>query len=335
MPDPYRIVVVEDDADVALYTKTVLEKRAGCAVATVSNPFDARATIAEFKPDVVITDIEMPGMTGLQLIEETRVDHPAMPIVVMTAYISTHYADASLIAQADDFLLKPISSADLVAVVTRLAEASRARQTSGVSRVSVLAIGANVDDVEAGLGGTLARHRASSESVAILILSGHEETPERERAAAASAEQLGARLILDSLVSFEPHSQGATAKAIEAVVAEIEPTIVYTHSAQDSDEGHRAIFSATQFATRSVPAIASYQNRTSTIDFHPNQFVEIDDFMETKLSLLSLFESPDVERPYLDSDTVMSTARYWGRYVDGHLAEPLEMIRDANGPTAP
>jgi len=283
----------------------------------------------------VITDIEMPGMTGLQLIEETRVDHPAMPIVVMTAYISTHYADASLIAQADDFLLKPISSADLVAVVTRLGEASRARQTSGVSRVSVLAIGANVDDVETGLGGTLARHRASSESVAILILAGGEETPDRERAAAASAERLGARLILDSLVTFEPHSQGATAKAIEAVVAEIEPTIVYTHSAQDSDEGHRAIFSATQFATRSVQSVASYQNRTSTIDFHPNQFVEIDDFMETKLSLLSLFETDDVERTYLEADTVMSTARYWGRYVDGHLAEPLELIRGVNGSPAP
>lgn len=64
MSEPYRVVVVEDDLDVADYTKTVLEKRLGCQVVTVSDPRHARAAVAQLQPDVVITDIEMPGFPG-------------------------------------------------------------------------------------------------------------------------------------------------------------------------------------------------------------------------------------------------------------------------------
>ena len=99
MADAYRVVVVEDDADVAFYTKTVLEKRGGCVVQTVSDPSLALATVNEFLPDVVVTDIEMPGVNGLELMGQIRVEHPGIPVVVMTAHISVDYQVGALNAQ--------------------------------------------------------------------------------------------------------------------------------------------------------------------------------------------------------------------------------------------
>jgi DNA-binding NtrC family response regulator len=117
-------MVVEDDPDAALYTRMVLEKH-GCIVKMVFDPTAARAELNVFEPDVVITDIEMPGLTGLELLEQVRAERPGTPVVVMTAHLSVNYAVAALRSQADEFLTKPVASSDLISVVTRLAKESR------------------------------------------------------------------------------------------------------------------------------------------------------------------------------------------------------------------
>ena len=171
MVDAYRVVIVEDDPDVAEYTKTVLEKRGGFAVRAISDPSQAQALVTEFEPDVVVTDIEMPGMTGLELMQSIRAVQPDLPIIVMTAHVSVDYAVAALRAQADEFLTKPVGAVELVAVVTRLAADGRANREASRPREHVLAIGAHPDDVEIGVGGILASHRAAGDSVTILTLS--------------------------------------------------------------------------------------------------------------------------------------------------------------------
>ena len=170
MVHPYRVVVVEDDPDVAFYTKTVLEKR-GCLVSVIADPLTALSAIDRFDPDVVITDIEMPGITGLDLIDQVHAKHPGLPVVVMTAHVSVDYAIAALRGQADEFLTKPVPSSQLMAVVSRLADEFRRAQAEAPAREVVLAIGANPDDVEIGVGGILAAHRAAGDSVTILTLS--------------------------------------------------------------------------------------------------------------------------------------------------------------------
>src|SRR3978361_510166 len=124
----YRVLVVDDDPDVALYTSTVLERRGGCEVRSITDPTQARSAVAEFRHDLVVTDIEMPGMTGLQLIEQLRADQPDLPIVVMTAHVSVEYAVGALRSQADEFLVKPIASPDLISIVQRLASGGGARR---------------------------------------------------------------------------------------------------------------------------------------------------------------------------------------------------------------
>ena len=92
MSEPFRVVIVEDDPDVALYSKTVLEKRGDCVVITLADARLAASVVADFQPDVLLSDIELPGMSGLDLIQQVREISPGLPVILMTAHASVDYA---------------------------------------------------------------------------------------------------------------------------------------------------------------------------------------------------------------------------------------------------
>lgn len=335
MSDPYRVLVIEDDLDVALYTKTVLQKRAGCEVLTIADPSLVRAAVERLRPDVVITDIEIPGASGLDLIGEIRQQQPGTPVIVMTAHVSVEYAVTALRNQADEFLTKPVSSTDLVGHVTRLAESAReARERAGTAEV-VLAIGAHPDDVEIGIGGVLAAHRSAGDEVTILTLSkGTREGGIRTawNEGSASAELIGARLVFEESPEASLSSSEPTTSIIRRVVGELKPTIVYVHSLNDRSPDHRAVHEATLEATGGVRTLACYQSSTATVDFQPTRFIPVDGFVDVKASMLACYALDEPERPrYLDPEYMRAVARYWSRFGTGKYCEPLELVRDAAG----
>jgi LmbE family N-acetylglucosaminyl deacetylase/ActR/RegA family two-component response regulator len=326
----YRVVVVEDDPDVAFFMKTVLEKRADAVAIAVTDPSAALPTIADFEPDLVITDIEMPGISGIDLLKELRSQYPGMPVVVMTAHVSVDYAVSALRAQADEFLTKPVASAELVSIVNRLAAEGRVKRAAQRQQV-VLAIGAHPDDVEIGVGGILAAHRDAGNQVVILTLSRGArggDADDRQHESLASAELLGARLFLEDLEDTQISAADPTVGIIERVVAEVQPDIVYTHSSHDRHQDHRAVHAAVNVATRSVRTVCCFQSPSATIDFRPTRFVPIDGFTDKKLQLLDCFRSQTELRSYLEPDFVLATARYWSRFGGGKSCEPLEVMRD-------
>lgn len=329
--DPVRVVVIDDDPDVLSYTATVLRKRAGCEVVALGDPAEAPDLVTRFDPDVVVTDIQMPGMTGLELLALLRSRSPALAVVVMTAHVSVDYAVAALRQQADEFLTKPVPGADLVDVVQRLALRSRAAR-SGNPRQVVLAIGAHPDDVEIGVGGILSAHHAAGDALVLLTLSHGARggaAADRQHESLAAAEQLGARLFLEDLTDTEIPGAEPTVGIIERVVAEVDPGIVYTHSHHDRHQDHRAVHDATMVATRRVRTVACYQSPSATVDFRPSRFVPIDGFTDAKLALLDCFATQSGIRGYLAPDFVLATARYWSRFGEGTSVEPLEIVRDA------
>ena len=337
MDETYRVLVVDDDPDVALYMRTILERRGFFSVLAVASAPAALAAVTEFRPHVVVTDIEMPGMTGLQFIEKMNVIRPDLPVVVMTAHISVEYAVGALRARADEFLTKPVNSTELIAVVRRLAENGRAGHQPA-RRDVVLAIGAHPDDVEIGVGGILSSHRASGDTVVILTLSRGGQggrADNRQSESLRAAELLGARLFLEDFIDTEITSAGPTVKAIERVVTEVRPTIVYTHTSHDRHQDHRAVHEASLVATRTVDTVACYQSPSSTVDFKPTRFISIDGFTERKLELLACFESQVGIRSYLEPDFIIATARYWSRYGGGTLVEPLEIVRETSDLSVP
>lgn len=329
--DVPRILVVDDDPDVALLVKTLLERRAGCVVDVAADGPAALAQAETTRPDVVVTDIEMPGVSGLELLEQLRIRVPDVSVVIMTAHVSVDYALAALRAQADEFLTKPLDSAKLVEVVTRLAEEGRRRREERRSKRVVLAIGAHPDDVEIGVGGILSAHADAGDDITILTLSRGSQggdADSRQHESLAAADRLRARLFLKDLVDTEISGGGSTVRIIEEVVREVQPTIVYTHSANDRHQDHRAVGEATIAATRRVSTVACYQSPSATIDYRPTRFVRVDEFMTQKIELLECFQSQTASREYLTPEFVMATARYWSRFGGGTAVEPLEIVRD-------
>jgi LmbE family N-acetylglucosaminyl deacetylase len=330
--DQVTVLVVEDDRDTAQFVQTVLARRGGMDVTVVHDPMSALEEVGRRTFDAVVTDIQMPGMSGLELLGELRVRQPGLPVAVMTAFASVDYAVEALRRDADEFLVKPVSAATLLEKVPALAARGRRRRAeSDAAHEVVLAVGAHPDDVEIGIGATLASHRAAGDEVVILTLSGGVVggDPDRRRhEALASAAIVGARLYLLDFEDTRIDPAAGVITAIEDVVAEVGPTIVYTHSQHDRHQDHRAVRQAVDVAARRVPSVACFQSPSSSIDYRPDTFVPVDGFLETKLRMLAAFES-QAHRDYIAPEMVRATARYWSRFGTGRYAEPLAALRIA------
>ena len=281
--------------------------------------------------DLLITDIELPGMTGLELLDRVRQRLPGLPVAVLTGNPTVDYAVSALRNSAGEFLQKPIVAADLIAKATEMIAAARAAASAG--RETVLAIGAHPDDVEIGAAGTLLVHRAAGDTVAILTLSrgarGGDQA-QRARESQEAADVIGARLFLDDLEDTRIAEGDPTIGVISRVVEEFQPTVVYTHSIHDVHQDHRNTHRAAMVACRRVGRVYCFQSPSATVEFRPTHFVAIDDQVGRKLKAIGTVGSQAV-RDYLEPDLIAATARYWSRFCEGSHAEPFEVIRDRSG----
>ena len=125
MVDSYQVLVVEDDPDVAEYLRLVLVKKAGLRGAVAADAQAATDILRRCEIHVLLTDIELPGCSGLELATRARELVPSIAVAVMTAHTSADYAVTANRCQADDFLVKPIRAATLISTVTLLAQLGR------------------------------------------------------------------------------------------------------------------------------------------------------------------------------------------------------------------
>ncbi len=118
-----RILVVEDDDDTRELLKTILE-RCGAKVRAVASSDAAMAEIAKGIPDVLISDIGMPGESGYDLIKKVRSLEPEkggrVPAVALTAYAAATDRRRALLAGFQTHLAKPVEPDELLAVIASL-----------------------------------------------------------------------------------------------------------------------------------------------------------------------------------------------------------------------
>lgn len=113
-----RVLLVEDDPDAALFLTHVLARRAGFDVTSIADPATALGLVTHGPWDLVITDYDLPGMTGLDLLAAIRVAEPALPVLMVTA--REPVPAPTRILRPDALLLKPVPSAQLVATAAAL-----------------------------------------------------------------------------------------------------------------------------------------------------------------------------------------------------------------------
>ena len=119
-----RILVVDDDESLRRITQIQLEE-AGYQVVTASNGNQALTSIEEEEPALVISDLRMPGLSGLDLLRQTRSAHPETTVILITAFGTVETAVEAMRAGAYDYITKPIDPDELILMVNRAMERQR------------------------------------------------------------------------------------------------------------------------------------------------------------------------------------------------------------------
>lgn len=117
----YKALVVDDEKMIRMGIKKAIpwEKLGVSEVYTAASGKEALEIVAAHGPQIMVTDIQMSEMSGLQLIERVRELMPEIRIIVLTGYDSFEYARQSLRLQVQDFFLKPIDEVDLANAIAK------------------------------------------------------------------------------------------------------------------------------------------------------------------------------------------------------------------------
>ena len=122
--DMYKVVIVDDEPIIAEgLSKVVPWEKYGCKIAaTAGNGQEGLEVIRKEQPNIVISDISMPGMDGLKMIAALRVEFPEMQISILTGYRDFDYAQQAIRLGVTRFLLKPSNMDEIEEAVQVMAE---------------------------------------------------------------------------------------------------------------------------------------------------------------------------------------------------------------------
>ena len=117
-----KTVLLIDDSKLQLLNSRFTLERGGFAVETVSDPLQAIERIFVTQPDLIITDVNMPGKDGITLVREIRrmPQFRSTPLLVMSTDSQKHLFEQAREAGATGWLMKPVRQEDLLATVVKL-----------------------------------------------------------------------------------------------------------------------------------------------------------------------------------------------------------------------
>ncbi len=118
------ILVVDDEKNYLVVLEALLSPE-GYEVLTADNAIDALRLIRESDIDLVITDMRMPGTSGMELLEESKKIKPELPVIMMTAYGTIEMAVEAMKKHAYDYITKPFRNEELKLTVRKALEAHR------------------------------------------------------------------------------------------------------------------------------------------------------------------------------------------------------------------
>jgi LmbE family N-acetylglucosaminyl deacetylase len=320
----YEVLLIENDPVVAKNIIRWTEKKAN--VVHVRDLNTAKELAHQNTWQLIIIDFNTSLEDSLDIIKIAKKTDSNTAVLLIAENIKIEFILDAMQYHADGLLFKPLDENSFCTRVYSMAEEAKLKKSEKI----ILAIGAHPDDVEFGCGGTLAKLHSEGNAIniATLSLGSYGGEPQvRKSEASLAAQYLDANLHLGNFADTKIVHNRETIEFIENIVREVCPTHVYTHSFHDSHQDHRNIYQATIIACRQTQNVFSYQSPSTTTEFRPNIFININNFIDIKLKILSVFESQTHVRPYLQADLIRATARYWGRFSNYQLVEPMEVIK--------
>ena len=119
---PERILVVDDEPNMLRLLKTILMDKTGYEVTTTNNPLEVSKLLQEGHYDLVVTDLKMPLVDGIDLIGIVKHLDVTMPIIVITAYGTIETAEEAIQKGAYDFITKPFRKETILITIKRALE---------------------------------------------------------------------------------------------------------------------------------------------------------------------------------------------------------------------
>ena len=198
---------------------------------------------------------------------------------------------------------------------------------------TVLAIGAHPDDLEIGLGGTLAKMQRDGANVVMCVASIPKDYEVRYAEARRGAEILGCELKLlldDGPTRIEDVKTYELVGKLDAAIREYSPAAVFTHSSSDFHNDHLLIYQACLPTQRlAYFDFFSYHPtncRPVPIQFHPRAYVDISETIDAKMHAITAHASQFGGRG-LDTEMYREFAHVQGRMIGVPYAEGLDVIR--------
>ena len=114
--DIVRVLVVDDEESMRRFLSILLEKE-GYEVTLASNGEEALGKLQEGSFHLLITDLRMPGMSGVELLEKVQADEPNLPVVILTAYASEASAIEAMEKGAYQYIEKKAKNDEIVLVI--------------------------------------------------------------------------------------------------------------------------------------------------------------------------------------------------------------------------
>jgi DNA-binding NtrC family response regulator len=121
----HKVLIVDDERDMLNMLAKVLVKKCGCTVVTAGSAEEALELMHTELLDVVLTDIKMPGMDGLEFFRQIITIDPAITVILMTGYGTIEMAVQALKDGAYDFIEKPFDNERIINTVSRAIERTR------------------------------------------------------------------------------------------------------------------------------------------------------------------------------------------------------------------
>lgn len=118
---PLTALVADDDRDIRELVAAKL-RQAGFEVSAVSDGAAALASVREHAPTIAIIDVMMPGLSGLDFVEQVRADHPEVALILLSARSREFDVRTGIATGADAYIVKPFSLKDLMRRVDEVLE---------------------------------------------------------------------------------------------------------------------------------------------------------------------------------------------------------------------
>ena len=120
-----RILIIDDEPNMLRLLKTIVMDKTGYAVVTTNNPLEVKSLLQEEQYDLIVTDLKMPLLDGIDLIDIIKKINSCLPIIIITAYGTSEIAEEAVRKGAYDFIVKPFRKETILITLKRALEWKR------------------------------------------------------------------------------------------------------------------------------------------------------------------------------------------------------------------